>query len=352
VSLAAEFELRWPGFHLEAAVGARPGEVTVVFGPSGCGKTTLLHCIAGLKRAAGRCALNATVWQDSRRRIYLPAHRRRLGVVFQDARLFDHLSVAGNLDYAARRAAVRERTGEVVDQLGLAPLMDRAVSRLSGGERQRVALGRALLCDPQLLLMDEPLASLDAERKREILPYLERVARDSRIPIVYVTHSLDEVIRLGDRLVLMSGGQTGDEGPVPELLARLDLPLAHREDSSAVLETTLEAEDPGYHISVLRLGTQRLRVPIVPGRAGERVRLRVQARDVSLALDRPERTSVLNVVPGRVVDTSPDREGQRLIRLDVEGQALVARISELSFNTLGLLPGRSVFVQIKGVALV
>lgn len=351
MSLVAELELERGSFRLRAALEARAGEVTAVFGASGCGKTTLLEALAGLRGARGLCRLGERVWLDSGRGVHVPAHRRGAVLVFQDARLFDHLDVAANLAYAARRSGARQRTREVVALLGLEPLLGRRPGDLSGGERQRVALGRALLAQPRALLLDEPLASLDAARKQEVLPALEAVARRSHVPVVLVTHSLEEVARLADRIVLMEEGRTGESGPVPGMLTRLDLPLAHRDDGGAVLHAELEGHDPRWHVSTLRLAEQRLRVPTVPGRPGEALRLRVAARDVSLALDRPARTSLLNVLAGRVCASAPDREGQRLVRLEVDGQPLVARISELSVRELGLRPGREVFVQIKGVAL-
>ena len=350
MSLRAELRLDRGGFRLEARLEARPGRVTAVFGPSGCGKTTLLHCLTGLVRARGECTLNGETWQSADG-TFVPTHRRRAGLVFQEGRLFAHRNVAGNLDYAVRRNGTADRLDHAIGLFELGSLLRRPVARLSGGERQRVALARALLADPRVLLLDEPLANLDAPRKREIMPYLERTAAEQAIPIVYVTHGLDEVVRLAHDIVLMDAGRTTTVGPVAEILTRLDLPLAERDDASAVIQGTVSGHLERHALTVIDIGGDRLRVPAVPHTPGETVRLRVRARDVSLALDRPSRTSVLNVLLGTVVALREERAGQCLVALSVDDQPLISRISRLSAETLGLAPGHRVFVQIKGVAL-
>ncbi len=353
MSLEAAFVLEREGFRLDAELReAEPG-VIGLFGPSGCGKTTLLRCLAGLERARGYCRVQDRVWQDSRQEVFLPPHRRGIGMVFQDPRLFTHMNVNGNLRYAAKRADTLDQLAGVVDLLDLGPLLMRASHTLSGGERQRVALGRALLSRPDLLLLDEPLAALDAERKREILPYLERVQRSLEIPLVYVSHSLEEVARLADRLVLMESGRTIAAGPAADLLADMALPLAQRDDAGALLIGRVEADDPLYHLISVRVGRDRLRVPRHDVALGDSVKLRIPARDVSLTLEAPQRTSILNVLPATVVAVGPAMEGQSIVRLQLAGgEALLARISMLSARELALEPGKAVFAQIKSVALV
>lgn len=353
MSLEARLQLTRGSFVLDARIQAPARAVTVLFGRSGCGKSTLLHCLAGLERAAGSCRLNETWWQRDESRVFLPTHKRPLGMVFQDARLFDHLSVEANLRYAVRR----NRSSAVgydatVELLGLAPLLRRAAPTLSGGERQRVAIARSLLAGPEVLLLDEPLASLDTASKVDILPYLERLTAELAMPTLYVTHSPDELIRLGDRVVLMEAGRTLESGPLDAMLSRLDLPLAHREDASAVVAVEVVGWDEELHLSVLRLGALQLRVPQIRPPLGHRVRLRVQARDVSLTLDPPGRTSILNVLPAKVLETASDTPGQHLVRLRVEDQILLSRISDLSQRHLHLRPGMAVFAQVKSVALV
>ncbi len=352
MSLEACFHHTQGSFVLNAELHAPARAVTVLFGHSGCGKSTLLHCLAGLERATGECRLNGTWWQHDGRKLFVPPHKRRLGLVFQDARLFEHLSVAGNLRYATRRSrAGAAEWNAVVELLGLGSLLRRAAPTLSGGERQRVAIARSLLARPEVLLLDEPLASLDAASKAAILPYLERLTTELAMPMVYVTHSADELIRLGDQVILMEAGRTLAAGSLETMLSRLDLPLAHREDASAVVVVQVQGWDEALHLSILRLGMLELRVPQVRSRAGQRLRLRVQARDVSLTLDPPGRTSILNVLPAQVLETVADSPGQHLVRLQVEDQILLSRISEFSQRHLCLQAGMAVFAQVKSVAL-
>lgn len=353
MSLEARFHHTRGSFVLDAELQAPARAVTVLFGRSGCGKSTLLHCLAGLERAAGHCRLNGTWWQHDERRLFVPTYKRPLGMVFQDARLFEHLSVAANLRYATRRSRVgAAEWNATVELLGLGPLLQHAVPTLSGGERQRVAIARSLLARPEVLLLDEPLASLDTASKAAILPYLERLTAELAMPTVYVTHSPDELIRLGNRVILMEAGRTLEAGPLEAMLSRLDLPLAHREDASAVVSVEVLSWDEELQLSILRLGALQLRVPQIRPRIGQRVRLRVQARDVSLTLDPPGRTSILNILPARVLETAADSPGQHLVRLQIEDQILLSRISELSLRHLCLHAGVAVFAQVKSVALV
>lgn len=330
--------------------------IIALHGPSGAGKTSLLRCIAGLERATGGLLSHGgDTWQDSERGSFIAPHQRRVGVVFQEARLFDHLTVRGNLQYGLRRTPTAERRigfEEVVAALDLSLLLDRDPEQLSGGERQRVALGRALLTSPRLLLLDEPLSALDRSRKGAILTVLSQVPARFGIPLIYVSHTLDEIIQLADYLVLLEGGRIAGHGPLAKMLGRLDLPLARRDDAGAVLEAVVSAHDERYHLTHLRLADQLLAVSRLSRQAGERLRLHIHARDVSLTLSAPTDTTILNVLPCRITAiAAADNPAQTLIGLESGGQTLLARITRKSCDQLGLKPGITVYAQIKSVAL-
>jgi molybdate transport system ATP-binding protein len=353
---------RGEGFTLDVDFVAPASGVTGVFGPSGSGKTTLLRCVAGLERAPGALLeVAGEVWQDEARGRFLPTHRRPVGYVFQEAGLFAHLPVRRNLEYGWRRTAVAERRvrfEEAVEWLGLAPLLPRSPAALSGGERQRVAIARALLTSPRLLLMDEPLASLDAMAREEILPYLERLHASLRIPVLYVSHTAAEVLRLADHLLLLAAGRVRASGPLLEVSTRLDLlPWGPEAELGVVIEARVVGHDDRYDLTYLDFSGGRLSLPRHAAAAGSRQRVRVLARDVSLALERPERTSVLNIFPARVVEISETGEAaataarQPLVKLDAGGATLLAQITRKSLATLELRPGLPVYAVIKGVAL-
>jgi molybdate transport system ATP-binding protein len=338
-----------------------PGHgITALFGPSGSGKTTCLRVLAGLEHSARALVqVGDQTWQDSARGVFLPTHRRPLGYVFQEASLFEHLTVEGNLRFGFDRtpAAMRRhdwRHG--LELLGIGHLLQRWPHELSGGERQRVAIARALATSPQLLLMDEPLAALDAARKAEILPWLEQLHEALDVPVVYVTHAIDEVARLADHLVLLEQGCVRAQGPVIDLMSRADLPLAHGDGAGALIEAVTCGLQNASGLCELRFdgGTLLLpqtRTPPLPDRTP--VRVRIQARDVSLSLVQPEQTSVLNILPATVTDLSDDGPGQVLVGLRVGQETrLLSRISRLSCERLGVVPGLPVFAQIKGVAMV
>jgi len=363
LTIAADLRLRHGAFELNAQLQVPGQGVTVLFGPSGCGKTTLLRALAGLERAQGFVRVNDEVWQDSASGCFVPPHRRALGYVFQNALLFAHLSVRGNLDYAWRRRARLAHTpqgttrfDELVDLLGIEHLLGRSTTALSGGERQRVAIARALLTEPRVLLMDEPLSALDDARKAEIMPYLERLHERAGLPIVYVTHAADEVARLADQLVLMDRGRVSANGPVSEMLARLDLPLSQGEEASALIEARVAEHDGAYGLSRLDVGGLELWVSKGQTQVGQSVRARVLARDVSVALERPQASSILNILPARIEamnDHGIDAVSL-LLRLQCPAgpaPALLARITRRSQDQLRLRVGQSVFAQIKGVAL-
>jgi len=348
------------GFHLDARFQAPGRGITALFGPSGCGKTTVLRCVAGLTRMDdGHLSINGTCWQDGRRRFLAP-HRRPVGYVFQEASLFPHLSVTGNLCYGQRRVhghvARPVNFDDVVDLLGLAPLLSRPTTVLSGGERQRVALGRALLSQPRLLLMDEPLAALDRASKEEILPYLERLHATLEIPVLYVSHDLAEVERLADTLVLMEAGRVRAVGPLAALLSDPALPLARLPEAAGVMDATVEALDSAYGLSSLRVPGGNLLVPGSAGPIGSTRRVRITASDVSLCRDGPlPGSSMLNALPARIVGAEPVEGHQLTVFLTLGEQGggadLLARITQKSWDDLGLHAGMTVHAMIKGVAL-
>ena len=350
---------RASGFALQVDARLSGRGITALFGPSGCGKTTLLRAVAGLERPApGLVVVNGQRWQDDDARVWLPTHRRPLGVVFQEASLFEHLSVQGNLDFGLRRvpaAGRRVSLAQAIELLGIGPLLARRPAQLSGGERQRVAIARALATSPRLLLMDEPLASLDAQRKAELLPYFERLQRELDIPMLYVTHALDEVARLADEVLLLQAGRVLAHGATGDLMTRLDLSLTHGDAASALIDGRLEALDTAYGLMTVRFagGTLQCVPPPADGARipGQRLRLRVQARDVSLTLTPAHDTSILNVLPVTVRALADDGPAQRLVTLDAGGTPLLARITRKSADALRLHPGQRVFAQIKGVAV-
>ncbi len=350
--LHARLRLTRGTFTLEADFHAPSRGVTAVFGPSGSGKTTLLRAIAGLERAPeGRVALDEAVWQDAS--VWLPTHRRPLGYVFQEASLFPHLTVRGNLEYGLRRAPAGRALSldAVADLLGVRPFLERDPGHLSGGERQRVAIARALLPGPRLLLLDEPISSLDWAGKAAILPYLEQLHDELSIPMLYVSHAPDEVARLADHLVLLEAGRVRAAGPAAEILTRLDLTLAHGDAAAAAIDATVASEDAEFHLVWLEFPGGRLAVARGGLRPGARARVRIHARDVSLSLDRPGRTSILNVLPARVEEVQEDAPGQVMARLDAGGTRLLARLTRKSAHDLALHAGMEVFAQVKSVAL-
>jgi molybdate transport system ATP-binding protein len=353
-NIQARFRLAWPGFSLDVDLALPNRGVTALFGHSGSGKTTLLRCIAGLERARqGFLSFRGEVWQDGK--TWLPTHKRPLGYVFQEASLFPHLTVLGNLRYGWKRIAAERQANldQAVELLGIGPLLDRKPERLSGGERQRVAIARALAVDPQLLLMDEPLTALDIKRKQEILPYLERLRDELDIPVLYVSHSPDEVARLADYLVAMENGRVSAHGPLGDTLARLDLPIHLGEEAGVVLDAVIAERDAAWHLVRVDFPGGSLWTRDQGLAAGRRVRVRILARDVSLALQRQEHTSILNLLPGRVDAMADDEHaGLALVRVRIGPSALVARLTKRSAAILDLTPGKEIWVQVKSVALI
>ena len=411
--IEARLQLARGAFQLQVDLRLPAQGVSALFGPSGCGKTTLLRALAGLERGHGRIALGDEIWQDDASRRFVPTHQRAIGYVIQEAALFEHLDVRGNLDYGRRRSSAIPSTttaagpapprpidlDHVIDLLGIAALLPRRPATLSGGERQRVAIARALAAAPRLLLMDEPLAALDAERKAQLLPYLERLARELALPIVYVTHAMDEVARLADHLVLMRAGQAIASGGLTELLARPDLPLARQDDAGVVIHASVAEHDHDYGLSRIAfaggslwlggaaaqagvsIDTPAMSPPSAAAKPsanpransqgtalGQPVRARVLARDVSVTRELPAASSILNILP--VVLEAVHTDGATcLLRLRVSLQpddaaaldashidttepvALLARITRRSLDGLRLKIGDHLHAQIKGVAL-
>lgn len=355
--VTAQLRLARPGFALDLALDLPGRGVSALFGPSGCGKTTALRALAGLERTcSGLLQVNQEVWQDDAQGLFMPPHQRALGFVFQDTQLFAHLTVRANVEFGMRRVAPAQRRvalAQAVELLGIAALMDRRPAGLSGGERQRVAIARALATSPSLLLLDEPLAALDAQRKAEVLPWLEGLHRALDIPVIYVSHAVEEVVRLADHLVLMEAGRVVASGLTQALLARTDLPLAQGDAAGALITGTVESHDPVWQLTRVAFsgGWLQLASP-QPRRAGLPVRLRIQARDVSLCLSPPVDSSILNIVPARVAHLRDDGAGQVMVTLDAGGTPLLARITGKSAALLGLQPGLAVHAQVKGIALV
>lgn len=349
----ARFRLDWPGFILDVDINLPSRGVIALFGHSGSGKTTLLRCIAGLERAPqGRLTVDGEVWQDAG--CWVPTYQRPIGYVFQEASLFAHLTVMGNLRYGLRRISKMQRISldQVIELLGIGQLLDRKPDTLSGGERQRVGIARALAVSPRLLLMDEPLAALDLKRKQEILPYLERLHDELDIPVLYVSHSPDEVARLADHLVVMGGGRVLTSGPLAETLTRLDLPIRLGENTGAILDATVGAVEKDWHLVRVDFAGGSLWTQDQGLTVGHRVRVRILARDVSLA-EKPGITSIQNVMRGRVDAIGDDEHpGLALVRVQVGEAMLLARLTKRAATFLGVAPGQTIWVQVKSVALV
>jgi|ERR1700674_429470 molybdate transport system ATP-binding protein len=350
-----DVERRLGQFHLRAQVLAQ-GHVTAFFGRSGSGKTTLLNMIAGLVRPErGRIAVNGSVLFDSETGVDIAQRKRRIGYVFQEGRLFPHLSVRQNLRYGEWFTAKTERyvgLDHVIQLLGLEYLLSRRPGSLSGGEKQRVALGRALLASPRLLLLDEPLASLDAHRKREILRYIERLRDEIKVPIVYVSHAIEEVVRLADTLVVMSSGQTVAVGSVSDLMSRMELrPILGRFEAGSVIEAKAIAYDADYDLTRLVFTGGELLVANLDALLGEMVRVRIRARDVSLALTPPAHLSILNVLKGEIREISSEPGPIVDVRLRVGDFDLIARITRWSAEQLKLSSGQTVYALVKAISL-
>lgn len=353
--ICARFNVDYGAFHLDIDL-ALPGRgVTALFGPSGSGKTTFLRVIAGLERASNvRLQVNGELWQDDAGGLFVPTWQRPLGYVFQEASLFAHLDVRRNLEFGMRRIDAKERQVSLehaIELLDIAHLLPRKPDKLSGGEKQRVAIARALATSPRILLMDEPLAALDARRKEEIMPYLERLHDQLEIPVLYVSHSVGEVARLADHLVLLEEGRVLASGATTELMTRLDLDVAHGANAGALVEATVIEHDPTFHLTSAEFSGGRLLLPQHHAAIGQKVRIRIQARDVSLSLAPQRDSSILNIVETTITEIAEDGAAQVMVGLDANGTRLLARITRKSAATMNLLPGQRVYAQIKGIAI-
>ena len=354
----AKFKAEKKNFSLDIELKIPAHGITSITGPSGCGKTTLLRAIAGLDYYPNaHLKIADTVWQGTldNKDIFIPPHKRSLGYVFQEASLFPHLNVLKNLEYGIKRLPKNEQRVSLdkpIELLGIQHLLKRPSSRLSGGERQRVAIARALAVSPQILLMDEPLAALDLASKQEIIPYLESLHEELEIPVIYVSHSSDEVSRLADYLVVLKNGSITASGSITDVLTRLDLPLAHDDDASALIHATVAEHDDKYNLTYLKFPAGQFTVTQADLPIGEEVRLRVNARDVSITLEHQNDTSILNIFAATVDEISHAGEAQVTVRLLIKGNIpLLSRITQKSADLLGLTKGNKVFLQAKSVSL-
>jgi molybdate transport system ATP-binding protein len=354
--LLARFDVRFPTFHLNVDVDLPMSGITAIFGPSGSGKTTLLRCLAGLERASdGFMQLGHDIWQNEKVGLCLPLYKRPVGYVFQEPRLFPHYNVRANLLYGYKRVPVEERRitiEQVVEILGIGHLLERRTHKLSGGEQQRVAIGRALLTSPKLLLLDEPLASLDLQRKQEILPFIRCLHKELHIPVMYVSHAIAEILQLADRVVLLQEGHVVGVGPLNEVLTSLQFRGSfgsHR--VGAVLDAHVASHDPLYGLTQLEFKGQSLFVPLQPVAIGEPMRVHVLSSDVTLVIGQINSpTSVLNILEATIIEIREMNQSSVDVLLDI-GAPLVASITKKSLVALGLKPGQQVFAHIKAVAL-
>lgn len=358
-TIATQLKLARTDFTLDVDIELPGKGVSVFYGHSGSGKTTLLRCIAGLEQSAqGHISFNGHTWQDKAR--FVPTYQRPLGYVFQEASLFPHLTAEQNIHFALKRAAKANKPeantmslADTIDLLGIQAVLKRYPGQMSGGERQRVAIARALLAKPKLLLMDEPLASLDLARKQEILPYLEQLKRELDLPIIYVSHSLDEVSRLADFLVVLNNGKVTAQGSLMDMQSSLDFPIKSGEDTGVVLEGRITERDTQWHLAKISLSSGDLWFRDYGLAEGEMVRIRVLARDISLSLDQQRNSSISNSFSAVVVDfRMDDHEGLVLVQLKSKEDIFIARITARSAHQLKITPGKKVWLAIKSVAIV
>lgn len=356
---------RKAGFRLDVSFSLPSAGILVLFGPSGCGKTTVLRAVAGLERAAGCVRVGDSVWQDDERGVFVPTYERNLGYVFQEASLFSHLNVDKNLRFGLERTQTpqgEERLQYAIDLLGIRHLLLRRVSELSGGERQRCAIARSLCLQPDILLMDEPLSALDWARKREILPWLEKLRAELHIPILYVTHSADEMARLADWLVVLDQGRISAQGPLASVLTNLQVPVATEHGPAGIVEGEVVSISQMWRTLAVRAGNWVLEVAddasgaaeatTISHRVGDRIRLRILARDVGISLNPLQQTSVRNCLPAVIDDLVEESGAYMLVRLKEGENALLSRILRRSAAELNLKPGMRVWAQVKAAAVV
>lgn len=356
MDLKAKIRLtRSPYFQLDVDLDIAGKGITALYGHSGSGKTTILRCLAGLERGTSNDSIfiqyGDTIWQDNNH--FTPPHKRSVGYVFQDGQLLPHLSVAGNLDYGLKRRQTEDgpSRNQVVEWLELGSLMDKPVTQLSGGEVQRTAIARALVCGVNLILMDEPLGAIDQEAKGRILPYLDNLHRELEIPIVYVSHLLQEITHLADQLIILERGTVVTSGSVIDLSSQLNLTIAHDEAAGSILECTLAAHEEEFGLSKLLFDGGELFVTQRDQPEGSRIRVRIPARDVSVTLEPPTQTSILNIIETRIEAIEAAPHARLLLRLSAGSQFLLARVTRKSIQQLGLHKNQKVYAQIKSVAL-
>ena len=353
MGLLISLELNLGNFTLSVNTAFDAQGVTAIYGPSGSGKTTLLRWIAGLeKNTQGHLTFNDQIWQNET--IFVPAQKRQIAYVFQDARLFPHLNVLGNLNYAYQRRFNDQgpTLSQVTEWFELDTLLSKDCSQLSGGQQQRVAIARALLTSPQLVLMDEPLASLDSSSKNAILHHLERLHQHLPAPILYVSHDLEEVSRLADGLLLLEDGSVSAQGPLLDLITRLDLNLSQEENAASILEATIQAHDEQYHLTELLIDNElQLFVSTIDSDIGYPVRVQIPARDVSITLDKPQNSSIQNILPATIEALDKSSGASARLILNIAKQKLLVKLTNKSVDQLNLVTGQKVFAQIKTVAL-
>ena len=351
--IKAKFMLAREAFKLDVDLSIPNQGVSAIFGPSGCGKTTLLRAIAGLEaNAQGYLQINGNIWQDENR--FVAAHHRSIGYVFQEPSLFVHLNTKRNIEYGLKRlkpAATKASISHITELLGIDHLLMRYPYQLSGGEKQRVAIARAIAVNPSILLLDEPLAALDLQRKQEILPYIESIHQTLNIPVLYVSHSRNEVVRLADHMILMDNGKVQATGLVSDLFSRLDLSLAHGADTESVIEVTVAAHDDEFNLSYLDFSGGRFSVTYNGLPIGKRVRLQVKASDVSITLGHQSKTSILNIFPATIDAIETEDIARVTVRLLIAGVPILVRVTRKSALELDLAIGKQVYVQVKSVAL-
>lgn len=353
MSIQTEFHITKNDFNLDINIIIPSEGITAIFGPSGSGKTTLLRAIAGLDQHKGSVVkIKNDIWQENK--LFIPPHQRSIGFVFQEDSLFPHLNVSKNIEYGYKRASKNSSQisiQQITQILKINHLLERLPFQLSGGEKQRVGIARALAASPKLLLMDEPLASLDINLKREILSYISRIHREFKTPIIYVSHSPTEIAYLSHHLIILDSAHIVASGPTQELLTRIDLPLALDQDASAVIEAKVRQHDDKYKLTHLQFNNNEIKITRNSAKVGEIIRLRILARDVSLSLTYPSQTSILNIFPATVREMTNLPSSQVLLQLRIGEASILSRISLKSAMELQLKPGVKVYAQVKSVAL-
>lgn len=345
-----------PDFDLNIDLRLPAQGITVLFGPSGSGKTTILRCVAGLEKSVGRVAIGDEIWQDNAQDIFKPTWERDLGYVFQEASLFEHLNVEANLEYGIKRVgkpARQQALQGAVELLGIEHLLQRASSDLSGGERQRVAIARALALQPRLLLLDEPLASLDTARRQEILPWLERMHRELKIPVLYVTHSTDEMVRLADHLVVMDKGSAASSGIPADILSNARFTLAEGDDAGILTVVTVVARDTHFHLAEVEIEGARLWVPDHDMPTGQKTRMRILARDVILSTPDQNNTATSNYIDGVIESVDADlHPSLALVGVRCGNTLILSRTTHRTLRDLGLSVCAKVRCHIRSASLV